>query len=84
MPFCRAAKGALANTHCQRLYLAMEKRPSLGKLLTQLRAQRWGREVVLAALLTIAAAVFIAVAMLGSDVSEQDRTPVETARQPPG
>ena len=62
----------------------MEKRPNLNKLLTQFRAQRWSREVVLAALLTIAAAVFIAAAMLGGDMSEQHRTPVETARQPPG
>jgi hypothetical protein len=68
----------------QRLYLAMEKRPNLGELLTKLRAQRWSREVLLAALLTIAAVVFIAAAILGSDMSEQGRTPVETARQPPG
>jgi hypothetical protein len=59
----------------------MEKRPSLGELLARLRAQRWSREVLLAALLTIAAAVFIAAAMLGRDTSE--KTQVETARQPP-
>jgi hypothetical protein len=39
---------------------------------------------MLAALLTIAAAVFIAAAMLGGDMSVQDKTPVESARQPKG
>lgn len=67
---------------CQRLYLAMEKRPGHNELLNYLRALRLSREVVLAALLTIAAAAFIAAAMLGSDMSEQGRKPVETARQP--
>jgi hypothetical protein len=62
----------------------MEKRPSLNELLTRLRAQSWSREVLLAALLTIAAVVFITAAMVGRDNSEQGTTPVETARQPPG
>ena len=82
MPFCRAAKGALANTHCQRLYLAMEKRPNLSELLAKLRAQPWRREAVLAALLTIAAMVFIAAAMLGGDISQHGAKPVEAAHQP--
>ena len=62
----------------------MEKRPSLGKLAAQLRAQRWSREVLLAAILTIAAVVFITAGMIGRDTSEHEKSPVETARQPPG
>jgi hypothetical protein len=69
---------------CQRLYLAMEKRPNPKKLLARLRAQPWRREVVLAALLTIAAVVFIAAAMLRSDMPEHGTKPAETAQQPPG
>jgi hypothetical protein len=58
----------------------MEKRPSFLERLAQLRAQRWSREALLAALLTIAAAVFIATAMVGRDTPEQDK--LETARKP--
>ena len=65
---------------CRRLYLAMEKRPILRERLTKLRAQRWSREALLAVILTIAAVVFIATAMIGRDAS--DKTPVETARTP--
>ena len=67
---------------CQRLYLEMEKRPILRERLAELRAQRWGREALLAAILTIAAAVFIAVAMVGTDSSGPGKAPVETARTP--
>ncbi|NJR31336.1 hypothetical protein HC762_00935 [bacterium] len=52
MPFCRAAKGALAMPACQRLYLEMQKRLLLREQLTKLRAQRWSREALLAAILT--------------------------------
>jgi len=62
----------------------MERRPSLNELITRFRAQRWSREVLLAALLTVAAAVFIAAAMLRSDMPEQGTRPAETAHQPPG
>ena len=58
----------------------MEKRPVLRERLEQLRAQRWSREALLAALLTIAALAFIATAMVGRD--GQDKTSVETARKP--
>jgi hypothetical protein len=60
----------------------MEKQPNLLERIAQLRAQRWSREVLLAALLTIAAAVFIATAMVGRDQSESDKTPYEAARKP--
>jgi hypothetical protein len=67
----------------ERLYLVMEKRPSLNELIARFRAQPWSREVLLAALLTIAAVVFIAAAIVGRDDSGP-AVPVETARQPPG
>jgi hypothetical protein len=62
----------------------MEKRPSLNERITRFRAQPWSREVLLAALLTIAAVVFIAAAMIGRNDPDQQTVPVETARQPPG
>jgi hypothetical protein len=62
----------------------MEKRPNLSELLARLRAQPWRREAVLAALLTIAAVVFIAAAMLRSETPDHGTKPSETAHQPPG
>ena len=67
---------------CQRLYLAMAKRPILRKQLVKLRAQCWSREALLAALLTLAALVFIAAAVVGTDSSDQDKSPVATAPAP--
>lgn len=67
---------------CQRLYLKMEKRPIILDRLAKLRAQRWSREVLLAALLTIAAVVFIATAMVGKESPGPGGNPVETARTP--
>ncbi len=61
----------------------MERRPNFLERIARLRAQRWSREVLLAALLTIAAAVFIATAMLGRDPSDLDKTPYEAARKQP-
>jgi hypothetical protein len=61
----------------------MEQRHALRKRLARLRAQRWSREALLAALLTLAAAVFITTAMLGKGSNDQKPT-VETARQPQG
>ncbi len=60
----------------------MEKRPILRDRLAKLRAQRWSREALLAAILTIAAVVFIATAMVGKESSDQDKASVETARTP--
>ena len=44
----------------------MEKR-SILRATSRLRAQRWTREVLLAVMLTIAAVVFMATAMVGKD-----------------
>lgn len=60
----------------------MEKRSILRRRLVRLRAQRWSREALLAVILTIAAVVFIATAMVGKDSSDQDKEAVETARTP--
>ena len=58
----------------------MERRLRLNELITRFRAQRWSREVLLAALLTVAAAVFIAAAMLRSDMPEQGTRPAQRLR----
>jgi hypothetical protein len=81
---CRAAKGALALAGSQRPYSAMDKRLALRKQLIKLRAQRWSREALLALLLTVAAAVFIATAMLGKHPLNPDQPTVETASPPRG
>jgi len=60
----------------------MAKRPILRKQWIKLRAQRWSREALLAALLTIAALVFIAAAVVGTDSPDQDKSPVATAPTP--
>jgi hypothetical protein len=60
----------------------MAKRPILRKQLVKLRAQRWSREALLAALLTLAALVFIAAAVVGTDSPDQDKSPVATAPPP--
>jgi hypothetical protein len=58
----------------------MEKRSFLRDNIARIRGQRWTKEVLLAVLLTIAAAAFIATAMVGR--GGQDGVPVETARTP--
>ena len=59
----------------------MEKRSILRRRLIRLRAQRWSREALLAVILTIAAVVFIATAMVGKDSSDEGKEAV--ARTPP-
>ena len=60
----------------------MAKRPILREQLAKLRAQRWSREALLAALLTLAALVFIAAAVVGTGSPDQDKSPVATAPTP--
>jgi hypothetical protein len=60
----------------------MAKRLHIRKRLIKLRAQRWSREALLAVILTIAAVVFIATAMVGRDGSDQDKAPIAAARPP--
>jgi|GEM_PF-5736422 len=60
----------------------MERNPIAGEHRAQSRARRWAREIVLAALLTVAAAIFITVALLRGD-SKPDGLPFDTARQLP-
>jgi hypothetical protein len=67
---------------CQRLYLKMQERPVLRERLAKLRAQRWSREALLAALLTLAALVFIAAAVVGTGPPDEDKSPVATAPAP--
>jgi hypothetical protein len=56
----------------------MEKRPFLREQIARLRAQRWAKEALLALLLTVAALVFIATAIVSRN--SQDKMPFETAR----
>jgi hypothetical protein len=60
----------------------MAKRPILRKQWIKLRAQRWSREALLAALLTLAALVFIVAAVVGTHSPDQDKSPVATAPAP--
>ena len=54
--------------------------PSYVRRLVRLRAQRWSREALLAVILTIAAVVFIATAMVGKDSPDEGKEAV--ARTP--
>jgi hypothetical protein len=49
----------------------------------RLGVHRWGREILLAVLLTIAAAAFIAAAMVGRVGSGEAKNPYATATKPP-
>lgn len=61
----------------------MEKRPIEGGRAPQRRVTRGAREIVLAVLLTVAAATFITAAWLRGTTWPQT-APYETARKPPG
>jgi hypothetical protein len=80
VPICRAAFGALEKLCCGALYSAMEKRSIAGAYSRRRRMRRWAREVVLAVVLTIAAAAFMTAAWLRGSVPG---SPIETARKPP-
>jgi hypothetical protein len=82
VPICRAAFGALEKLCCLALYLAMDRDPIAGEHRTQRRARRWARELVLAVMLTIAAAAFITAALLRSNGAPPGAPPFETARKP--
>jgi hypothetical protein len=82
VPICRAAFGALAKRSGRAFYPDMEQHPPPGGQTSHPRFPRRIREIALAVLLTIAAAGFIAAALLRGD-GGSPRTPgVETARKP--
>jgi hypothetical protein len=83
VPICRAAFGALEKLLCGSLYSAMENRSDIGEHAHQRRAWRWMREIVIAALLTIAAVGFIAAALLRSNGGPSATQSYETARKLP-
>jgi hypothetical protein len=60
----------------------MERLGTLRQWIERLGAQRWGKEIVLAVVLTIAAVAFIATAILGSETSVDGKAPYETATKP--
>ena len=45
-------------------------------------ARRWRKEVLLAIVLTLAAAVFLASALVGGDVSVEGEAPIAAAQKP--
>jgi len=45
-------------------------------------AQRWSKEALLAIVLTLAAAVFIAAAIMGRDVASEGKAPYAAADKP--
>ncbi len=61
----------------------MENRSPADRHRPRLRAWRWAREIVLALLLTIAAAAFITAALLRGDGAPHYAPAFETARTPP-
>jgi hypothetical protein len=60
----------------------MENRPIAGEHTPRRRARRWAREIALAVLLTIAAAVFITAAWWRGNGLPQATQSFETARKP--
>ncbi len=60
----------------------MERRPQYVEPKFRGPLRRWAREIMLAALLTAVAAIFIASALLRSDDAAQERSAFETARKP--
>jgi len=82
VPNCRAAFGALEKLLCLAPYLAMDRDPIVDEPRPQRRARRWARELVLAVMLTIAAAAFITAALLRSNGAPPGAPPFETARKP--
>jgi hypothetical protein len=75
---CRAAFGALEKRSGRALYSWMERHPGAGE-----RKRRALREILLALLLTLAAAAFITTALLRGDGAPQGAPAFETARKPP-
>ena len=59
VPICRAAFGALERLVLPRSLSAMEREPTFRRARAQRRVRRWAREILLAAMLTAAAAAFI-------------------------
>jgi hypothetical protein len=67
VPFCRAANGALARRPLSVSLCAMAMHRVVSRWIVRLRAQRRGKDVWLAIALTLAAVIFIAAAMGGTD-----------------
>ena len=62
----------------------MEKRSGMGEPASSSRAWRWAREIAIAVLLTVAAAGFIAAALVRGSGGSQTPASFETARKPSG
>jgi hypothetical protein len=82
VPICRAAFGALENSHRSGRYPAMARHRFLRERIILRRMRRWQREVALAVMLTVAAIAFIAAAFLRGDGPSSETAPYATARKP--
>ena len=76
VPICRAAFGALEYAHRYALLFAMEKPSERRQHGPHPNLRRWMREILLAILLTVAAASVIAVALWRGDGANQGVVPL--------
>ena len=81
VPFCRAANSALATRARSVCLWAMAILRVVSGLVARFRAQRRSREALLAIALTLAAAVFIAAALMGEDTHVQQVPPFADAKR---
>jgi hypothetical protein len=79
VPFCRAANGTLAARAPRVLLCAMAILRDVSGWLARFRAQRWSKEILLAVVLTLAAAVFIAAALMGQEPNVDAQPPYAAA-----
>jgi hypothetical protein len=82
VPLCRAAIGALEKKRRERSILAMQRLRYIREWIRRRRIKRWGREIMLAVILTLAAAIFITVALWRENSAPQATAPYATAREP--
>lgn len=79
MPFCRAANGTLAARPHMVCLWAMASLRVVSGWIARFRAQRWSKEVLLAVILTLAAAGFIAAAFVGQESHLRSKPPYAAA-----
>jgi hypothetical protein len=75
VPFCRAANGTLAVRPRMVCLSAMALLRVVSGWIARFRAQRRSKEILLATVLTLAAAAFIAAALMGQEAHVQTKPP---------
>jgi uncharacterized membrane protein YfcA len=79
VPFCRAANGTLAGRARRVSLFAMAILRVVSGWVARFRAQRWSREILLAIVLTLAAAAFIGAALMGHEPHGEAKPPFAAA-----